>query len=112
MGGFGKKSGGYHYSLRVDSHRKDLAGREKEVENAVKSALKGRKASIHVHPSHFHVFLKMEGREKVGFASDLRDRLSGLGVRWDSKDYMIPVSSLSREYVSRLLEDLHREPRI
>lgn len=108
-------SSGYHFYQRVDKHREVLGERKREVEQAIKKAIQGkaRQTTIHIHPTHFHVFARLEEDRRMDFVSRIKEEISQLeGIRWDSKHYLIPVSSLSPHYVSRLLKDLHKEPLI
>ena len=105
---------GYHFYQRVDKHREVLGERTGEVEQAIKRAIAGRarQTTIHINPTHFHVFARVEDRERMDFVSRIREETSKLDVRWDSKHYLIPVASLSPRYVSQLLKDLHKDPLI
>jgi hypothetical protein len=105
---------GYHFYQRVDRHREVLHKKRKELYMVLKNSLKGiaRNPRISIHPTHFHVFASVEEREARLMALKIREGTSRLDVKWDSKQYLMPVSSVSEEYVSRLLKDLHREQMI
>ena len=100
----------YHFYVRTDRHQDVLVEHRRAVKQALDRALKGKKAHIHIHPTHVHVFARVQNERE--FVSRIRDEIGKLDVKWDSKHYMIPISSTDPEYVSRLLKDLHREPGI
>ncbi len=103
---------GFHFFLRTDRHRDHLLGKEREVETAVRKASRGvgKRVRVRVEPSHFHIFAGVEvGRERE-FVRRIRGSVSSMeGVKWDAEHYMIPMSSFTRRYVDRLIEDLHKE---
>ena len=105
---------GYHFYQRVDRHREVLEEKRAELDEAIKKAINGiaKRARIHIHPTHFHVFAGLQEKDKALMASRIREEISKFDVKWDSKHYLIPIASLSDEYVSKLLRDMHREPLI
>jgi len=103
---------GFHFFQRTDRHRGLLLGKEKELELAIRKAVRGvgKSPRIRIEPSHFHVFCGIDEKKKRLFASRVREEISGLeGIRWDSKFYMIPLSTFSKRYVEHLIEDMHKE---
>jgi len=103
---------GYHFYQRVDRHKEVLHEKRVELDKAIKMSLKGvvKEPKIHVHPSHIHVFANIEEGKKLFFVSRIKNEITKLeGIKWDAEYYLTPVSSTSREYVTNLLRDLHRE---
>jgi len=103
----------YHFYQRVDRHEEVLHKRKREVNRALKKAVKGvsRNTTIEVHPTHFHVFGSVGDRRE--FVSRIKEEIAKLeGIKWIPEYYLTPVSSTSKKYVSQLLKDLHREIKI
>ena len=104
-----------HFYQRIDRHNHLPPGREKELEQAIRKAVKGlmKQTKIRIDSSHFHVIGSLEDKNRRQLASSVREEISKIeGIRWHAHQYFIPVSSLSPRYVSRLLEDIHKEPLI
>lgn len=103
-------SSAYHFYQRTDRHR-PLDERATDVQEALKKAMFGfSKATVHVHPTHVHIFAELEKKQLKHFVKKTREEIRSVsGIRWDAEYYLTPVSSISEEYVSRLLRDLHRQ---
>jgi len=102
---------GYHFTQRTEGHQASLQKREREVETAVRRAIRGlvQEPTICVHETHFHLFAEIKEKDKLPLIEKIKTHIAPLGVQWNASYHCTPIESVKKTFVNQMLKELHKD---